>query len=78
MLVSSKKLLASSSQWESRLPEAAIDSVMMLLRPIIVDFGLGGRFWFKFADAGCEPVRGAECHLQSTNPPMDINALGKE
>ena len=41
-------------QWQNGLPEAAINSVMMLSRTIMVESGLGGRFWFKSALAGCE------------------------
>ena len=41
-------------QWQNGLPEAAINSVMMLSRTIMVESGLGGRFWFKSASAGCE------------------------
>ena len=44
-------------QWQNGLPEAAINSVMMLSRRIMVESGLcrrvGGRFWFKSALAGC-------------------------
>ena len=41
-------------QWQNGLPEAAINSVMMLSRTIMVESGFGGRFWFKSALAGCE------------------------
>ena len=41
-------------QWQNGLLEAAINSVMMLSRTIMVESGLGGRFWFKSALAGCE------------------------
>ena len=41
-------------QWQNGLPEAAINSVMMLSRTIMVESGLGGRFWFRSALAACE------------------------
>ena len=43
-------------QWQNGLPEAAINSGMMLSRTIMVESGLGGpgQFWFKSASAGCE------------------------
>ena len=44
----------SHEQWQNGLPEAAINSVMMLSRTIMVESGLGGRFWFKSALTGCE------------------------
>ena len=70
MRSNSKKLSTSSSQWESRAItvlrtsngkmesngplEAAINSVMMISRTIMVESGLGSRFWFKSAAEGCE------------------------
>ena len=44
----------SHEQWQNGLPESAINSVMMLSRTIMVESGLGGRFWFKSARVGCE------------------------
>ena len=44
----------SHEQWQNGLPEAAINSVMMLSRTIMVESGLCGRFWFKSALGGCE------------------------
>ncbi len=44
----------SHEQWQNGLPEAAINSVMMLSRTIMVESGLCGRFWFKSAGVGCE------------------------
>ena len=44
----------SHEQWQNGLPEAAINSVMILSRTIMVESELGGRFWFKSAVAGCE------------------------
>ena len=41
-------------QWQNGLPESAINSIMMLSRTIMAESGLGGRFWFKSALAGCE------------------------
>ena len=43
----------SHEQWQNGLPESAINSVMMLSRTIMVESGLGGRFWFKSACVGC-------------------------
>ncbi len=47
---------ASHEQWQNGLPEAAINSVMMLSRTIMVESGLCGRFWFKSAVTGCEAL----------------------
>jgi len=44
----------SHEQWQNGLPESAINSVMMLSRTIMVESGLGGRFWFKSACVGCQ------------------------
>ncbi len=39
-------------QWQNGLPEAAINSIMMISRTIMVESGLSGRFWFKSVMAG--------------------------
>jgi hypothetical protein len=44
----------SHEQWQNGLPESAINSVMMLSRTIMVESGLGGRFWFKSACVSCQ------------------------
>jgi hypothetical protein len=44
----------STEQWQDGLAEAAINSIMMLSRAIMAESGLGGRFWFKSAVAGCD------------------------
>jgi hypothetical protein len=58
-----KKLLNSLNRWESRTiialhmrnaSESAINSIMMISRTIMVESGLGSRFWFKSAMTGCE------------------------
>jgi hypothetical protein len=41
-------------QWQNGLPESANNSIMMISRTIMVESGLGGRFWFKSAMTGCE------------------------
>ena len=41
-------------QWQNGLPKSAINSIMMISRTIMVESGLGGRFWFKSAMTGCE------------------------
>jgi hypothetical protein len=46
--------ITSHEQWQNGLPEAAINSVMMLSRTIMVESGLGVQFWFKSAVTGCE------------------------
>ena len=39
-------------QWQNGLAEAAINSMMRLASTVMVESGLGGRFWFKTACAG--------------------------
>ena len=41
-------------QWQNGLAEAAINSIMMISRTVMVESGLGGRFWFKSALAAVE------------------------
>jgi hypothetical protein len=41
-------------QGQNGLPKAAIDSIMMISRTIMVESGLRRRFWFKYAMAGCD------------------------
>ena len=45
---------SSQEQWQNGIPEAAINSVMMLSRIIMMESGLGCRFWFKSALTRCE------------------------
>ena len=44
----------SYEQWQNGLAEAAINSIMMISRTVMVESGLGGRFWFKSALAAVE------------------------
>jgi hypothetical protein len=37
----------SHEQWQNGLAEAAINSIMMISRTVMVESGMGGRFWFK-------------------------------
>ena len=39
-------------QWQNGIAEAAINLIMKLASTVMVEFGLGGRFWFKAACAG--------------------------
>jgi hypothetical protein len=39
-------------QWQNGIAEATINSIMMAARSIMVESGLGGRFWFRAALAG--------------------------
>jgi hypothetical protein len=41
-------------QWQNGLQESAINSIVTLSRTIMAESGLGGRFWFKSALAGCD------------------------
>jgi hypothetical protein len=41
-------------QWHNGLAEAAINSIMMISRTVMVESGLGGRFWFKSALAAID------------------------
>jgi len=41
-------------QWQNGLAEAAINSIMMISRTVMVESGLGGRFWFKSALAAID------------------------
>ncbi len=43
----------ANEQWQNGLLESAINSIMTLSRTIMGESGLGGRFWFKSALAGC-------------------------
>ncbi len=36
-------------QWQKGLAESAINSVMMAAKTIMVEYGLGGQFWFRAA-----------------------------
>ena len=44
----------SYEQWQNGLAEAAINSIMMISRTVMVESGLGCRFWFKSALAAVE------------------------
>ena len=41
-------------QWQNGLAKAAINSIMMISRTVMVESGLGGRFWFKSALAAVD------------------------
>ena len=41
-------------QWQNGLTKAAINSIMMISRTVMVESGLGGRFWFKSALAAID------------------------
>ena len=41
-------------QWQNGLAKAAINLIMMISRTVMVESGLGGRFWFKSALAAVE------------------------
>ena len=52
--VGAKKYFSTGyEQWQNGLPESAINSIMLIARTVMVESGLGGRFWFKAALAGC-------------------------
>ena len=34
-------------QWQNELAESTINSIMLVARTVMVDSGLGGRFWFR-------------------------------
>jgi hypothetical protein len=42
----------SHEQWRNGAAESTINSIMFIARTVIVESGLGGRFWFKIAAAG--------------------------
>ena len=44
----------SHKQWQNGLPEAAVNSIMTISRTVMVESGLGGRFWLKSALAAVE------------------------
>ena len=39
-------------QWQNGAAESTINSIMMTVRTVMAESGLGGRFWFKAAAAG--------------------------
>ncbi len=39
-------------QWQNGAAESTINSIMMSVRAVMAESGLGGRFWFKAASAG--------------------------
>ncbi len=43
---------AAYEQWQNGVAEALIISIMRLARTVMAESGLGGRFWFKAAEAG--------------------------
>ena len=45
---------AAYEQWQNGLAEASINSIMRLARTVMAESGLGGRFWFKAAEAGVD------------------------
>ena len=45
---------AAREQWQNGLTKAAINSIMMISRTVMVESGLGGRFWFKSALAAID------------------------
>ena len=44
----------ANEQWQNGLAEAAINSIMMISGTVVVESGLGGRFWFKSALAAID------------------------
>jgi hypothetical protein len=49
-----KNCARGHEQWQNGLPEAAIKSIIIISRTIMVESGLGSRFWFKYSMAGCD------------------------
>ncbi len=43
---------STHEQWQNRVAESTISSIMTISRTAMVESGLGGRFWFKAATAG--------------------------
>jgi hypothetical protein len=41
-------------QWQNVAAESTINSIMLIARTVMVDSGLGGRFWFRAATAGID------------------------
>ena len=39
-------------QWQNGAAESTINSIMLIARTVMVESGLGGRFWFRAATAG--------------------------
>jgi hypothetical protein len=58
----------SHEQWQNALPEVAINSIMMISRTVMVESGLGGRFWFKSALAAVESRNPTYKERKGTTP----------
>ena len=58
----------SHEQWQNGLAEAAINSIMMISRTVMVESGMGGRFWFKSALAAVEACNATHKERIGTTP----------